>query len=154
MEQEIALTHTIYVDDTVIIRRKYEVPSHCPRCKEKFKLGEAVLKSKHLWPRDETLMLTTLMEGTTKREVVQVKDDPSYGPHTNILTELRCFRCDHLLATAHSRTYVLEEMDQQMASKLRELLYDSNAKDDTVQRMCFPENQRVEKEKNVQHKSR
>lgn len=143
------MTHTIYVDDTVIVRRKYEVPSHCPRCKERFSLGKAVMKSKHLWPRDEKLMLTTLMEGTTKREVVQVTNEPSYGPQTNILTELRCNRCDHLLATAHSRTYVLEEMDQQMASKLRDLLYDSNAKDDTVQHMCFPE-----KEKNVQHEPR
>lgn len=135
------MTHTIYIDDTVIIRRKYEVPECCPRCKEAFELGEAVLKSRHLWPRNETLMLTTLIEGATKREVVQVKDTPSYGPQTHMLTELRCHRCDYLLAAAHSRQYVLAEMNRLMAFKLRGLLYDSNAKDETVQRKCFEETQ-------------
>ena len=135
------MTHQIFVDDTVIIRRPFEVPAKCPRCKEKFTLGQAVLRSKHLWPREETLMLTTLIEGATKRAIVSVKEASGYGPQTNILTEVRCIRCDHLFAASHSRMYILAEMDGLMAFKLRGLLYDSNAKDDLVQKKCFDETQ-------------
>lgn len=135
------MTHKIFLDDSVIIRRQYEVPKECARCGEEFTLGKVVLKSRHLWPREEQLMLTTLTDGKTKRDVVQVKDTGAYGGQPNQMLELRCQRCNHLLAASHSRSYELSAMDRLYAFKLRNLLYDSNARDQEIQRKCFDETQ-------------
>lgn len=138
------MTHEIFVDDTVVIRRKVEIPKACPRCKTEYNLGHPVLKSETLRPREETMTLSTVLEGNTKRCVVSVnaaKNTPRYGDNPRLILEVRCLYCNHLLGAAHSRMYELLLMDRVMAFKLRELLYDSNANDEQVQRKCFDETQ-------------
>lgn len=136
------MAHKIFVDDTVVIRRTLEVPERCPGCKRHFNLGDTVLKTVTLRPKEETLRLCTVLDGETKREVVSVKDSTAIADRTpRQVLEVRCLACNCLIMVARSRTYDLAELDRLMAFKLRDLLYDSNASDDLVQRKCFEETQ-------------
>ncbi len=135
------MTHHIYLDDTVVIRRRFEIPEKCPRCTTPIHLGVAALDALQLRPRDERLVLTTLTNGKTKQDVVQVVNTAQFGENPRLMIRVRCPRCKHTFAKAHSRTYDLLEMDRLMAFKLRGLLYDSNAADPQVRRKCFEENE-------------
>lgn len=135
------MPHEIFVDDTVVIRRKLEIPERCPKCRRHYNLGDTVLKTVTLRPKDETLHLSTLTDGETKRDVVSVKDTAWQGAGPRLILEVRCLACNHLHAVAHSRMYDLLEMGRLMAFKLRGLLYDSNAADPQVRRKCFDENE-------------
>lgn len=133
------MTHTIYVDDTVVIRRRVEVPERCPRCKRHYSLGDTVMRATTLRPKEEQLRLTSVLSGGTHQQVVEVKEaTPMVGLNPRLIIKIECLACHHILAVSHSRMYELEEMDQEMATKLRGLLYDSNALDPEVQRKCFP----------------
>lgn len=139
MEQERPLTHSIFLDDTVVIRRKFEIPTTCPRCKTKLDLGQAVVQSQTLRPREKQLMLTTLLHEGTVHEVVSVKNVNHYGTNPRLILDVKCINCGHVLAAAHSRTHELLEMDRTMAFKLRGLLYDRNARDPQVRKKCYDE---------------
>ena len=129
----------VYLDDAVIVQRRFELPESCPQCGHKFVLGEAQFKSRHLWPREELLMLSTLLDGTAKREVVSVKDPIPFTPPAGRFMELCCLRCNFVLASAHTRTWLLDAMDRTLAFKLRTILYDRTVKDPAVKTKCFDE---------------
>ncbi len=132
------MTHRVYLDDAVIVQRPFDIPEKCPRCGHRFELGEVEFISKHLWAREEKLMLTTVQDGDVVRNVVSVKDYVPYAPqHPGRFMELRCHMCASLLASAHTRTWLLEALDQEYAYKLRGLLYDSNVSDPLVITKCF-----------------
>lgn len=138
------MTHEIFVDDTVVIRRKLEIPDRCPKCKRHYEIGDTVLKAQTLRPREEHLKLGTLLEGKVKRAVISVsstKNTTPHGPNPRLIVEVRCLGCNYIHMAAHSRMYVLAEMDKVMAFKLRGLLYDSDVPDETAQRKCYDETQ-------------
>lgn len=137
MEQETQMTHRVFVDDTVVIRRSIEVPEACPRCKSPFDLGREVFKGMTMRPRVEKLVLSTVIDEKTKRHVVSVKDVSPYGTWPRLILDIKCNHCDHVLLVAHSRTYELDGMAPSYAAKLQGLLYDSNARDPVVQRVVF-----------------
>jgi hypothetical protein len=136
------MTHHVYIEDAVVIRRRFEIPEACPHCKTRYGLGRAVITSTRLLPREETLMLTTVL-GTdqTQREVVMVKERAPYQESPHQLIELKCTSCGFCLTSGLIRKYNLAEMGKLDAFKLRGVLYDSNAKDDEVQRKCYDETQ-------------
>lgn len=136
------MNHKVFVDDTVVIRRELEIPDDCPRCKRPYNLGDIVMRSVTLRPMEETLVLSTVLEGKTMQSVVSVKDSTMIRDRTiRQVLEIRCTFCNHLHAVAHSRMYNLRAMDRLMAFKLRQLLYDSNAVDPQIRRKCFEENE-------------
>ncbi len=130
----------IYIDDMAVIRRQIELPEECPRCKRKLEPG-TVLTGWALLPREERSRLVVTRAGNTRIELAEVLKSIRWGrDHNRLPLDYRC-QCNYILAQQLTRRYELAEMDRQTAFKLRGLLYDSNAKDDTVQRKCYDETQ-------------
>lgn len=133
------MAHEIFLDDVVVIKRKFKIPDRCPRCRRLFELGDAVLRSQRMRPREETLRLTTVLDDTQLREVVEVKDRSGFEEYPNFLVEISCISCNHIFYRTHKRMYVLEEMDRTMAFKLRGLLYNSNVQEPLIRKKCYDE---------------
>ncbi len=142
MEQKGPMTHKVFVDDTIQIRRELEVPERCPGCRRHYNLGDTVMKAVTLRPKEETLHLSTVLAEGTRYEVASIKDSITMPARsTRLVLEMRCLACGYLHAVAHSRMYKLAEMDRLTAFKLRGLLYDNNAVDPQIRRKCFEENE-------------
>lgn len=131
----------VLLGDHVVIQRYVELPDECPRCKAKIEPG-TVLTGWQMRPRYEKLRLMQTKDKNKTTELAETVKTIRYSEvwSARIPVDYRC-KCNHILASAHHCMYELTGMDRRMAFKLRGLLYDSNAKDETVRRKCFDETQ-------------
>lgn len=130
----------VHVQHAVFVEAHEELPTSCPHC--------------HAWFEDEDTnnlvelrmaMVkgnTSLVAGTGEvRKVLDGYDDTSDeddvegGPGK--VVGYQCRRCREPVIWTHTRTWILEAMDNSLAAQLRTLLYDSNVLVEWIRKKVF-----------------
>jgi hypothetical protein len=125
----------VHVQHAIFIEVPVELPTSCPHC--------------HAWFEDEDennlveLRLqmvqgrTCLVIGTDQLKEVPNGYDEADADGPGVLVGFGCASCKEPVIWTHTRTWILEDMELNLASQFKTLLYDNNVLDDFIKKKVF-----------------